>query len=165
MKPWQKKAAAGASAAVILASIAGYMEGNRLFPYQDVGGVLTDCQGVTMASGIPQQFGLTLQKGIALTKEQCTVLNGAAQKQAMATVDSLVYVNLTPAQEAAFADFVYNVGPGSFARSTALRDLNQGKYTRACQQLLRWVYAGGRVEPGLLKRREAEYKLCIGNFQ
>lgn len=165
MSPWRKRAAAGAGTLAILASIAGWYEGTRHTVYTDGVGVLTACQGVTMASGIPQQFGIHLKPGQTLTPEQCKVLDGAAQKQAIAAVDSLVIVPLDPAERAAFADFVYNVGPQAFARSTLLHELNAGHYAAACAQLNRWVYAGGHIEAGLVKRRASEYRLCMSGVK
>lgn len=160
MRPWQRKAAAGAGALAILASIAGWYEGMRTTPYQDGVGVWTVCQGVTAASGIPAQYHVVITPGKRLTGAQCEQLDTAAQRQALATVHTLVHTPLSAAQQAAFADFVYNVGPRNFARSTALVDLNRGEIRAACSQLLRWVYAGGRIEPGLVARRRAEYGLC-----
>lgn len=63
-------------------------------------------------------------------------------------------------RRAALASFVYNVGEGQFSRSTLLRKLNAGDAREACAELSRWVYAGGRVLTGLVKRRAAERELC-----
>jgi GH24 family phage-related lysozyme (muramidase) len=45
--------------------------------------------------------------------------------------------------------------------STLLKLLNQGEYTQAADQFLRWNKAGGRVLPGLTRRREAERALFL----
>lgn len=62
----------------------------------------------------------------------------------------------------AFLSFTYNVGVGAFCRSTLVKRLNQGDYEGACRELLKWDKAGGKVLKGLTRRRENEYKLCIG---
>lgn len=62
---------------------------------------------------------------------------------------------------AAFISFTYNVGVGAFCSSTLHRLLNAGDLRGACEQLTRWVYADGRVFPGLVTRRNAEKKLCL----
>ena len=62
----------------------------------------------------------------------------------------------------AYLSFTYNVGVGAFCRSTLAKKLNEGDYEGACAQLLNWVYAGGKPLPGLVKRRQEEYKQCTG---
>ena len=39
--------------------------------------------------------------------------------------------------------------------------VNAGDFNGAANQFSRWVYAGGKVLPGLVKRREAEKQLFI----
>lgn len=67
----------------------------------------------------------------------------------------------------AYVSFTYNVGSGAFCSSTIVKLLNAGDYDGACKQLLRWngVKRNGKkiVLPGLQKRREAEYRTCIGD--
>lgn len=62
----------------------------------------------------------------------------------------------------AYLSFSYNVGYGAFCRSTLVKKLNAGDYAGACAELKKWVYAGGKELPGLVKRRDQEYKKCIG---
>lgn len=62
----------------------------------------------------------------------------------------------------AWVSFTYNVGPGAFCSSTAAKKLNAGDYPGACAEMKRWVRAGGKVMRGLVTRREAEYRQCIG---
>jgi lysozyme len=62
----------------------------------------------------------------------------------------------------AYIQFSYNVGSGAFCNSTLVKKLNVGDYPGACAELLRWTRAGGRELPGLVKRRQAEYNLCMG---
>ncbi|TFU20914.1 lysozyme, partial [Proteus mirabilis] len=60
--------------------------------------------------------------------------------------------------------FAFNVGTTTFARSTLLKKLNAGDRAGACEEIKRWVYAGGKVWRGLVSRREAESVLCHGNL-
>ena len=46
-----------------------------------------------------------------------------------------------------------------------MKKLNAGDYPGACEELKRWVYVDGRVVQGLVNRREAEYRRCIGEPQ
>lgn len=58
--------------------------------------------------------------------------------------------------------FVYNVGPTAFCNSTMAKKFRSGDYTGACNELPKWVYVKGRRVQGLVNRREAERKLCLG---
>ena len=68
-------------------------------------------------------------------------------------------VALTQGQFDALVDFTYNLGAGRLVSSTRLKMLNAGNTAGAGQQLLLWVYAGGKPEPGLVARRKAELAL------
>lgn len=63
----------------------------------------------------------------------------------------------------AYVSWSYNVGTGAACKSSLVRKLKAGDYAGACTELLRWDRAGGRVLPGLTKRRQAEYQQCMGN--
>ncbi len=53
--------------------------------------------------------------------------------------------------------FIYNLGMGNFKGSTLLKKIKAGAATEEIQaQFKRWVYAGGKVLKGLVKRREWE---------
>lgn len=56
-------------------------------------------------------------------------------------------------------DFCYNLGVGRLQTSTLRRVVNAGDWDGAKEQLMRWVRGGGRVLPGLVKRRAAEAAL------
>lgn len=73
-----------------------------------------------------------------------------------------IHVPIAQHEFDAYLSFTYNVGAGAFCRSTLAKKLNEGKYEEACAELKKWVYAGGRVLPGLANRREQEYKKCMG---
>lgn len=62
----------------------------------------------------------------------------------------------------AYVSLTYNIGEGAFCGSTLAKKLNAGDYAGACDEILRWNRAGGKVLRGLTKRREAEHKLCKG---
>ena len=62
----------------------------------------------------------------------------------------------------AYVSLSYNIGPGAFCQSTLVKKLNAGDYAGACEEIKRWNRAGGKVLPGLTKRREQEYRLCNG---
>ncbi len=62
-------------------------------------------------------------------------------------------------QFCAIADFTYNLGAGRLQTSTLRRKLRALDWVGAQEQLKLWVRGGGKVLPGLVKRREAEAKL------
>lgn len=74
-------------------------------------------------------------------------------------VTSLVKVPVTPNQFSALVSFAYNVGTGALYDSTLLRKLNKKDYKGAAAEFLRWNKAGGKVLPGLTRRRIAEKDL------
>jgi lysozyme len=71
-------------------------------------------------------------------------------------VSERIQVPVTQGMFDALVSFAYNVGLAAFGKSTLLRLLNESRYDLAAQQFARWNKAGGRVLPGLTKRRAAE---------
>lgn len=59
----------------------------------------------------------------------------------------------------AIVDFAYNLGVGRLQTSTLRRKINAQDWEGAKEQLALWVRGGGRVLPGLVKRRTAEAQL------
>lgn len=59
----------------------------------------------------------------------------------------------------AMVSLAFNIGEGALAGSTLLKKHNQGDYIGAANEFLRWNKAGGRVLPGLVKRRAREAEL------
>lgn len=62
----------------------------------------------------------------------------------------------------AIVSWAYNVGTGAACKSTLVRKLQAGDYAGACRELLRWDKFKGQALPGLTKRRQDEYRQCIG---
>lgn len=62
----------------------------------------------------------------------------------------------------AIADFAYNLGAGNLKHSTLRRRVNSGDWEGAAIELMKWVRGGGKVLPGLKKRRAAECVLVRG---
>lgn len=60
---------------------------------------------------------------------------------------------------AAILDFAYNLGIGRLRASTLRKRINAREWEGAKAELLKWNKGGGRVLPGLVKRRETEVKL------
>jgi hypothetical protein len=77
-------------------------------------------------------------------------------------VNDAVKVPLTQNQFDALVSFTFNVGCGALRESTLLRELNDRDYNAARREFARWNKGGGRVLPGLTRRRAAEAKLFGG---
>jgi lysozyme len=56
----------------------------------------------------------------------------------------------------AISSFIYNLGSGAYYRSTLRRKINEGDWERAREEILKWVWGGGRRLPGLVLRRNEE---------
>lgn len=144
---WLKGKAASASD-----FIAGN-EGLRLQPYRDASGHLTIGYGHLIKPGEDFSGGITRAGALRL-------LAGDTASAAAAIARS-VRVPLNSNQLAALTDFVYNVGPGAFARSTLLKDLNLGDFAGAAGEFTRWSNAGGMYNSGLYNRRAADRDLFL----
>lgn len=146
------KVALGAIASAALALALPYdriFEGLHLKPYFDPVPIKTVCYGETKVT--KSQY----------TKEECEIMMEERLKKEITFVQNSTPTKLNQYELAAFASFTYNVGEGNFKSSTLLKKLDAGDIVGACNQLSKWVYGGGKVLPGLVKRREAERELCL----
>ena len=71
-------------------------------------------------------------------------------------IHRLVKVRLTQWQMDALTSFVYNVGAGAFASSTLLKKVNAKDFEGAALEFHKWNKGGGKVLPGLVRRRASE---------
>lgn len=76
-------------------------------------------------------------------------------------VNQLVKVPLTQGQYDALVSFAFNCGSRALSTSTLLRKLNSGDYEGAANEFKRWNKSGGKVLPGLTRRREMERRLFL----
>lgn len=127
--------------------------------YKDPVGILTFCYGETGKD----MYGREPRMGMKYTEEECLTMLAKRLPEFEKKIDMYVHVPYKSVyMKAQFIDFAYNVGVGAFSKSTLLRYLNNGEYTKACDGLLAWKYAGGKVLPGLVKRRQEERSWCLG---
>lgn len=149
---WKEKliATIGGAAVVLVVTLVEKYEGTVLRSYRDPVGIVTACTGHT---------GPELKMGQTYTRQQCEDM---LYKDLAKHADALACVSqsLTDGQRAAFVSFAFNVGEGAFCGSTLVRKANAGDIDGACAELSRWIYAGGKQLPGLIKRRAAERQLC-----
>jgi len=147
--------AAGGGAMLIASLFLGGkdgVEGRKYQAYKDVAGVWTVCDGHT---------GPDIIIGKTYTDQECDRLLWKDLQPVKRTVDGLVKVSLGEYQRAALYSFVFNVGSDAFSKSTLLKKLNRGDQEGACEEMRRWVYAGGMKWKGLQNRREMERSICL----
>ena len=77
-------------------------------------------------------------------------------------IKECVIVPLHQYEYDAYVSLSYNIGAKAFCRSTLVKRLNEERYTEACNQILRWDQYKGKPLSGLTKRRQEEYKKCLG---
>ena len=79
-------------------------------------------------------------------------------------VNDLVELPLNQKQFDALVSFAFNCGVNALRRSTLLRRLNEGNYNAAASEFHKWVRAGKKVLPGLVKRRREESQMFKDNL-
>ena len=127
-------------------------EGCKLTSYKCPAGVWTigigHTKGVKQGQLITEAQAITLLKGDLLPCEN--YVNNLRVCKTQGQFDALV-------------DFAFNLGTAALGRSTLLKYIRLGKaeqYIR--EQFARWVNAGGKVMPGLVKRRAWEADRYFG---
>lgn len=146
-------AALGLSAAAVLAGsgTVSYFEGKENKAYVDPVGIYTICYGETKG----------VKKGDYKTDQECLESLASELVEHEKGMLKVVKIPLSTKEQAAYLSFTYNLGVKAFTNSTLLRKLNSGDRVGACNELLRWNKANGKILNGLTKRRQEENKLCL----
>lgn len=128
-------------------------EGCKLTAYQDIAGRWTIGYGHT---GLDVTPGLVWTHGQADTQLAYDLADHYSQ-----LVQISPAVAQRPAgQQAALTDFVYNLGVGTYERSTLRGAVEIGSLPSIVTQLSLWNHSNGQVVSGLTRRRNAEIALC-----
>lgn len=149
-------AASGASLAIILSGsmLVAPNEGKVNKTYLDPIGILTSCLGHT---------GKELRIGDKFTDDQCYSQMAKDLTKSQDAVHRYIVVPLNVYQEAALISFTYNAGAGNLSKSTMAKKFNVLDYKGGCEELVKWVYAGGKKLNGLVNRRNEELAMCLGD--
>lgn len=127
-------------------------EGNALVAYPDVGGVWTICTGAIL--DINDQ---PVVKGLRYNTQQCLSILSRDISNHSKAVQRCVFVPLYQYQFDALTSFAFNIGNYAFCGSTLVKDLNNGDFSAASNQFLKWtkITVKGRkvTSPGLESRR------------
>lgn len=110
--------------------------------------------GFGSTDGVKMGDTITPPRALARTLADVSKLEAALKK--------CISVPVHQSEYDAFVSLTYNIGVKAFCNSTLAKKLNAGDYSGACAEIRRWNRQGGKVLPGLTKRREAEYNQCAG---
>lgn len=145
------KVAGGAAIITACASFISPHEGLRTTAYKDPAQIWTICYGETQ--------GVT--PGMKKTPAECKQMLADRLPDYIAPVDKMM-PGLPDNRRIAYTDFAYNVGVGALQKSSIPALEKSGKWQDACKVMGKYIYAKGKVLPGLVKRRDEEVKLCLG---
>jgi lysozyme len=127
-------------------------EGLRLARYDDVDGNGTI------------GYGHLCKPGDHLNVITEDTANNLLHDDSLLAAASVIRLSSTPLndnQYSALIDFVFNMGAGSYQRSTLRQKINRREFNDIYQELNKWVYGNGRKIPGLVTRRKAEFSLFM----
>lgn len=151
----QKAGTAGAVFAAAVTVIAAY-EGYVARIADDGFGNPTYCYGETDNPGFA--------KGKTFSKAECLAL---LQKSLVKYDDGFMKCVNRPIPDGvhiAGISLTYNIGVGGTCKSAFVRKINQGDFKEACNALMAYNHANGRVVKGLTTRRADERRICLSGL-
>lgn len=150
------KAGAGGAAAAIALAVAfiAPWEGVELRAYRDIVGIPTICYGETRG----------VSMGDSATLAECQTMLAVAVADFEKGIRPCLPPSLPDSTRAAFVSAAYNIGQRAFCGSSMSRLAKAGDLRGACEALMKWNKAGGKVVRGLTNRRAAERKLCLAGL-
>jgi lysozyme len=130
-------------------------EGLKLRAYICPAGLNTIGYGSTF-----YENGTKVNPGDVITMDRADKLLHFQVKLFADEVRRTVKSNLNDNQLGALVSFCFNVGGAAFSRSTLARKANANPNDPTIRaEFMRWTRGGGKVLPGLVKRREEEANL------
>jgi lysozyme len=147
----------GVGAAVLVTEKVGDFEGEVFTPYLDIAGIWTVCYGDTNDIDITRDY----------THEECveSLQDELAKHAKSVLLCTPQIVDLSDGEKAAHVSLAYNIGTGAYCGSTAARLVRSGDREGACKAISMWDRSRGKREPGLVRRRAAERKMCLAGLQ
>jgi lysozyme len=152
-----RKATGGAvTGAVALAVVfIAPWEGVEVRAYRDIVGVPTICYGETRG----------VKMGDTATLAECQTMLAKGVAEFAQGIRPCLPVQLPDPTRAAMVSAAYNIGISAFCRSSMSRRSLVGDLRGACDALMMWNKAGGKVVHGLTRRRAAERDLCLSGLE
>ena len=137
----------------IFRRLAKMFEGLFLKSYLCPAGVWTIGYGAT---------GPAIGPGLTWTKERAEArLDVDMQKFWTAALKASPVLALYPEIHEAIADFCFNLGTGRYKASTLKKRVDAEDWDGAQEEIVKWVYGGGRKLRGLVLRRHAEAEVIV----
>lgn len=145
---------ATAEAVEVAAALCRPFEGLRLAPYICPAGYATIGYGTVYK---PDGSKVTMDHP-PITKETAEewLLHELRHNYLVGVLKASPGLLANPKAFGALTDFAYNLGVPRYRASTLRRKINERDWPGAREQLALWVRGGGKVLPGLVKRRAAE---------
>jgi lysozyme len=140
----------GAAMAAAVTLVANW-EGLYTDPYKDIVGVWTVCFGETAADNVAMRH---------YSADECKAMLPKSLVKYDDGIRTCLTRDIPNSMRIAFLSAAYNIGVKAFCGSSMARLANAGELERACDALLNWDRAGGRVIKGLHNRREDERRVC-----
>jgi lysozyme len=143
-------------------------EGLRLKPYRcparlwtvGVGRVLYALQG-RLPLDQRDAFPLEPHDNRTFSKDEVDGLLSAEHQRFEVGVARLLPLVLTQCQNDALVSFSFNLGLGGVQRSTLRQKVLRGETQEAADEFLKFTRGGGKILPGLVKRRNDERALFL----
>lgn len=108
--------------------------------------------GYGHTSGVKQGDKISQYQGEEYLREDLRIAENAVNDQ---------HLNINQNQFDALVSFTFNCGVGAFEKSTLLKKIKANPYDKigVAIEFGRWVHGGGKILPGLVKRRKNELAL------
>lgn len=141
----------------VAATLCRPFEGLRLKPYICPAGYPTIGYGTVWK---PDGTKVTMEHP-PITKEtaEAWLLHELRHNYLAGVVKASPGLLASPMALGAMTDFVYNLGVARYRSSTLRRRVDAQDWEAAKEELMKWVRGGGKVLPGLVRRRQAEAAL------
>ena len=127
-------------------------EGCKLKAYQCSADVWTIGYGHT--GGVVEGDEITQQEADEILEEDLFEFEKYVHKHVNTPLDQNQFDSLVA--------WMFNLGPTNLRESTLLMRINSNNFSDVPHQIKRWNKAGGKVLDGLVRRREAEALLWLG---
>jgi lysozyme len=97
-----------------------------------------------------------IKQGDRITQEQAEQFLSNDLAVFELTVNTAIKRPMTQNQFDALVSLAFNIGGSAFSGSTLVKKFNAGDAQGAADEFSKWKNSGGKVMPGLVKRRAAE---------
>ena len=143
-------------------------EGVRYKPYRcparlwtiGVGHVLYPAQGA-LPLDQRNSFQIKPEHNRTFSKDEVDGILSVDLQRFEVGITKLFPMVLTPGQNDALVSFAFNLGLGGVQRSTLRQKVLRGEIEAAADEFLKFTRGGGKVLPGLVKRRQDERALFL----